>query len=250
MPSKFLRTSDLAKTVGCHPNTVRMYVEWGYLPPVDRNPKNYRLFTEKHRTHMQLAWLVFQGQFPGRVIRRSGRELVLHAATGDLGGGLEMAYSHLALVQSERVQAEAAADLLERWSQGLATDATVGPLRIGAAARLLKVTTDMLRNWENNGLIEIPRASNGYRKYRAPEIGRLRVIRMLVRAGYSLMSILRMLLALDAGEIADLRQILNTIPADEDIFIAADQWLSTLAHEENRANKIIVFLEKMIATEW
>ncbi len=248
MPLKFLHTSDIAQSVGCHPNTVRMYVEWGYLPPVERSPSNYRLFTEKHRTHMQLAWLVFEGQFPGRVIRRSGRELVIHAATGDLGGALEMAYSHLALVQSERAQADAAADLLERWSQGQATDATIGPLQIGVAARVLNVTTDMLRNWENNGLIDVPRASNGYRKYGAPEIGRLRVIRMLVRAGYSLMSILRMLLALDAGAVTDVRQVLDTIPADEDVYIAADRWLSTLEHEEQRANAIIVFVEKMIAS--
>jgi DNA-binding transcriptional MerR regulator len=29
MPS-YLRTSDLAKAVGVHPNTVRLYEEWGY----------------------------------------------------------------------------------------------------------------------------------------------------------------------------------------------------------------------------
>ena len=46
----------------------------------------------------------------------------------------------------------------------------------------------------------VPRAKNGYRQYGAVEIGRLRVIRMLVRAGYSMMAILRMMLELDKDE--------------------------------------------------
>ncbi len=246
MSIKPLHTSDIARSVGCHPNTVRMYLEWGYLPPVERSAANYRLFTQRHLQHMQLAWMVFAGPFPGRAIRRSGRNLILHAATGDLNGALQLANSHLALVRSERAQAETAADLLETWTQGKLAVPPQQPLQIGAAARLLNITPDMLRNWENNGLITVPRASNGYRMIGAAEIGRLRVIRMLVKAGYSLMSILRMLLALDAGEIVDVRVALNTIPADEDIYTAADQWLTTLTIEEEKAIAVIQHLEKMI----
>ena len=247
MSRQHLRTSDIAKVVGCHPNTVRLYLDWAYLPAVERSGSNYRLFTENHLDYMQLAWMVFQGPFPGSTIRRSGRNLVRQAASEDLGGALEMAYTHLALVKSERAQAEAAADLLERWTHGIPVDAITGSLQIAEAARLLRVTRDMLRNWENNGLIDVPRASNGYRLYGAPEISRLRVIRMLVKAGYSMMSILRMLLALDAGDVEDVRQILDTPPEDEDIYTAADQWLSTLAFHEEKSQKIIVHLEQMIA---
>jgi DNA-binding transcriptional MerR regulator len=246
MSREYIRTSEIARDVGCHPNTVRLYVEWGYIPPVERSSSNYRLFEKKHLDHMRLAWMTLSGQFPGRTIRRSGIALVKHAATGDLGGALEMAYSHLALVKSEQAQAEAAADLLSRWTQGAVADATVGPLRIGDAACLLNVTKDMLRNWENNGLIDVPRADNGYRQYGAPELGRLRVIRMLVRAGYSMMAILRMLLTLDTGDVEDVRQVLDTPRPDEDIYTAADQWLSTLAIQKEKAENIISHLEKMI----
>lgn len=246
MPREYIRTSEIAREVGCHPNTVRLYLDWGYLPPVERSLSNYRLFQEKHLDHMRLAWMTFSGLFPGSLIRRSGKALVVQAAAGDLGGALEMAYSHLALIRSEHAQAEAAAELLSRWSQGTAADATSSPLRIGDAARRLNVSADMLRNWESNGLIEVPRASNGYRLYGAEELGRLRVIRMLVRAGYSLMAILRMLLTLDAGETADLRQVLDTPREDEDIYTAADQWLTTLALQEQKSGEIITQLEKMI----
>lgn len=89
---------------------------------------------------------------------------------------------------------------------------------------MLGVTTDVLRNWERNGLIEASRdPRNRYRLYGAAEIGRLRVIRMLRRAGYSMMAILRMLLHLDQGRGGNLRQVLDTPRPDEDVYTAADR---------------------------
>lgn len=243
---RILKTSQIAASVGCHPNTVRLYEEWGYLPKVPRSSSNYRLFSQAHLDHMHLAWEASSGPFPGRVIKRSAMRVVRHAATGDLGGALEMSYAHLALVKGERAQADAAAELLARWSHGKATDATPGRLQIGEAAQLLDVSRDMLRNWENNGLIRVPRAGNGYRKYGPVEIGRLRVIRMLVRAGYSMMAILRMLRHLDTGHTGDVRQVLDTPAEDEQVLTAADRWLSNLEIQEGKCHLMISRLELMI----
>jgi DNA-binding transcriptional MerR regulator len=99
---EYLSTSDIATAVGVHPNTVRLYEKWGFLPPVPRSPSNYRLFTETHLAHMRLARTALHGSWPGKNIRQSAL---------DLGGALEGAYHHLALVQAERAQAEVAADL-------------------------------------------------------------------------------------------------------------------------------------------
>jgi hypothetical protein len=101
-----LRTSDIAKAVGVHPNTVRPYEEWGFLPSIPRGPSRYRMFTEDHLDQMRLARTVFGDPWPGRYLRRSAVELVRQAAAGDLRGALEGAYGHLALVQAERAQAE------------------------------------------------------------------------------------------------------------------------------------------------
>ena len=208
---KYLRTSDLAKAVGVHPNTVRRYVDWGYLPPVERSPAGYRRFTERHLDCLRLVHLIYYRQFPGRAIHQSGLRIIFTTVSGDLGGALELAYKHLALVQSERAQADVAAGLLERWALGTPADATSQPLQIGQTASLLGVSIDILRNWDRNGLIDIPRdPSNGYRRYGAQEISRLRVIRMLSRAGYSLSAILRMLIQLDRGDKTDLRRALDT----------------------------------------
>lgn len=247
MGTHFFRTSDLAKAVGIHPNTVRRYVDWGLIPPVERSPAGYRRFTQKHLDCLRLARLIYGAEYPGRSIRHSGVRIIQYAATDDWGGALEMAYKHLALVQAEVAQANVAVTLLERWAQGTAADATGKPMRIGEVAKLLGVTNDILRNWERNGLIEIPRQpENGYRLYSPAEISRLRVIRMLVRAGYSLMAVLRMLTLLDRGDTANLRQALDTPQPDEDVYVASDRWLSTLGNEEKRARDAIAMIEEVI----
>ncbi len=241
-----LRTSDLARAVGVHPNTIRLYEAWGFLPPVPRTASGYRTFNEAHLDQMRLARLALHGGWPGRNIRQSALALVRRAAAGDLERALEQAYHHLALVQAERAQAHAAAAYLEKWAGGQTQARKRPPVPIREAARALGVTPDALRNWEKNGLLRVPRAPhNGYRLYGAPELGRARVIRLLSRAGYSSMAILRMLYQLDAGQKENLRLVLDTPRPDEDVLTAADRWLSTLAEQAGRARHMIRMLEGM-----
>ncbi len=244
-------TAEVAKALGVHPNTVRLYEQWGFLPPIPRSPSGYREYSDEHVEQMRLARTALHGGWPGRNIRQSALVIVKRAASGDLGGALEQAYQHLALVKAERAQAETAAGLLERWAQGAATDATITPLPIHEAAKLLRVTIDMLHNWERNGLLTVPRdPRNGYRRYGAAEIGRLRVIRTLLRAGYSTMAILRMLRQFDRGQRLGLRDALDGAavqPVPEgDIVYATDRWLSMLAAHEQRAMDLIAQIECMM----
>ncbi|MBN1873532.1 MAG: MerR family transcriptional regulator [Anaerolineae bacterium] len=247
MSVHYLYTTDIAYAVAIHPNTVRMYEEWNVLPPVPRSTSGYRLFTEDHLDQMRLVRSTMHFTWLGGDIRRMAYKMMRQAATGDLGGALERAYHILVQIRSERTQAEAAAALLERWAKGTATDATAKPLRIGQVAKLLDVTNDMLRNWELDGLVKIPRdPHNGYRVYGPEQIGRLRVIRMLRHARYSTMAILRMLTQLDQGRRNGLRQVLDTPAPDEDIGYATDRWLSSLAELEPRSEDLIAQLERMI----
>jgi DNA-binding transcriptional MerR regulator len=243
----YLTTAQIAKGAGVHPNTVRLYEQWGLLPPIPRTPAGYRKFTPLHLSQMILARIALSGPYPGKAIRTSAFEVVRRSASGDLGGALELAYGHLSIVQAELAHAETAAALLQRWAEGKATDATQRALHIKEAASLLQVTPDTLRNWERNGLIEVPRdPQNRYRIYTSAQIGQLRVIRMLRSAGYSSMAILRMTLHLKGGGSGDLRQVLDTPRPDEDIYSAADRWLSTLKEQRQRSWQIISQLEEMI----
>ncbi len=250
MARDYLLTSEIANTVGIHPNTVRLYEEWGYLPPVERTPSGYRKFSDTHLDQVKLIRLVMNFTWMGGEIRKTAYQIISSGSEGDLGGALEIAYHLRVLIQAERAQAEAAADLLENWAQGSAIESKDKPRRIGEAARLLNVGTDRLRNWERNGLIKVPRNPlNGYRFYRTREIGRLRVIRTLSQARYSQMAILRMLMRLDQGETEDLRDLLDTPRQDEDVYFVTDQLLSTLTELDQKTQEVIEFLGETIAKQ-
>ena len=53
-------TSDVAKIIGIHPNTVRMYEEWGLIPLAERKANGYRVFTDYHIEQLRLARIAFQ----------------------------------------------------------------------------------------------------------------------------------------------------------------------------------------------
>jgi DNA-binding transcriptional MerR regulator len=245
MTERPLRTTDLAKAIGVHPNTVRLYEEWGFMPPVPRAPNGYRQFRQEHLDCLRLARLALQWPYPGG--KDPVLEMVRRAVAGDLGGARESAQTYLDHIGRERALAESAVDVLERWAQGNPDDDAVGhPLRIKDAAHLLDLTPDALRSWERNGLLSVPRApANRYRLYGAAEIGRLRVIRLLRQAGYSTMAILRLMQHLDEGRTEGLREVLDTPRPDEDVFSAADRWLSALAEQAARARASIAQLEAM-----
>jgi DNA-binding transcriptional MerR regulator len=185
-----------------------------------------------------------------------GNGIIQRAVADDWQGALEKAHAHLAAVKAELKQADAAADLLEHWAhtcpdgrcQGnMDTGSDEEPLAIREVSKLLGVSHDVIRNWERNGLIRVRRNSyNNYRLFSRRDIERLQIIRMLSRAGYSHMAILRMFIELDGGNTRDLKKVLNTPRPDEDIFTAADHWLTTLQGQEKMAKNIIRMIEKLI----
>jgi len=240
-------TNKIAKAVGCHPNTVRLYEQWGLIPPAKRSANGYRIYTQEHLDQMRLARTALNTPWPGKAIRRSGTAIVLQAASGDLGGALESAYDHLTLIQSEKIQAESVAELVARWVQGLPVEKTNRLFRIQDAAGYLQVSVDQLRNWERNGLLTVPRdPMNRYRLYGSEELSRARVIRMLRNAGYSIMAILRMMIKINQDDSTDIKQALDTPGPYEDLPFAADRWLTTLNEMEERAKAMIKNLEDRI----
>lgn len=242
--ARYLRTKEIASAVGVHPNTVRLYEQWGLLPPIERSAAGYRLFTEDHLYQMRLARLALTWPYPGG--KDPVDKLVRCAAHGDFEQALELARQYLANVHQEIKRAEAALNVLEQWADGKKLEEPARPLLIGEAAAFLDVNTDMLRNWDRNGLLDVPRCpERGYRLYGAEELGRARVIRLLRQAGYSLMAILRMLIEFDRGLVYDFREALDTPRPDEEVFNVADRWLTTLEGQEKRALDIIDLLQEM-----
>ena len=143
MTTKFLRTSDLARAVGIHPNTVRLYVDWGLIPPVERSPSGYRRFTQQHLDCLRLARMIYASEYPGRELRASSNEIIQRAVADDWTGALEKAREHLAAVKAELKSANQAANLLEHWAQNMAAESDEEPLAMGEVSKLLGVSMDV-----------------------------------------------------------------------------------------------------------
>lgn len=251
-PKKPLTTVQVARALGIHPNTLRHYEAQGYLPPIPRSANGYRRYRPAHVEQARLAVMTLQWPYIGD--RGLLIELVTSAARGDFTAAESAAAQYLTRLRQERAHAEAAVSFLERWAVGGVTDPAAGEMHTQQAAEYLGVTVDMLRNWERSGLIvNVPRDPvTGYRRYGAPELGRLRVIRLLVKAGYSQMAVLRALNQLNHGRTDDLRAALE-LPhedsANEAIDIIADRWLSSLERLAQHTEQIIAQIRRMAGRE-
>lgn len=54
------KTAAIAKTIGIHSNTVRLYEELELIPKPERQANGYRVFTDFHIEQFRLARLAFQ----------------------------------------------------------------------------------------------------------------------------------------------------------------------------------------------
>jgi DNA-binding transcriptional MerR regulator len=181
-------------------------------------------------------------------LRAASAEIIQAAVADDWDAALSRAFAYLEAIQSELAKANRVALLLQQWAQKIEPFHEEAGMASGVVSKMLGVSYDVIRNWERNGLVKIPRnPHNNYRLFGRKEIDRLQIIRMLSRAGYSHMAILRMFIEFDGGKTTDLINVLDTPRADEDIFTAADHWLTTLQDQERLASQVIQLIEKQIA---
>ena len=186
---------------------------------------------------MRIARLAVAG--PYVVPKTLAVEAARHAALDDLETALELAGRFGSLVAGEETRALRAAESLDGWASAPASAREEPGIAISAAAERVGASTAALRDWERNGLIAVRRdPGNGYRRYTHADIERLRVIRTLLRARYSAMSILRMLTDLDHDGREVPSAVIDTPRADETVYSATDRWLSSLREAGVRAGHL------------
>lgn len=228
------RTAEVAEWVGVHPNTVRLYEEWGLIPRPERDRNRYRVYTQAHLAQLRLVRLALQVEVMQRGLRKMILEVVKTSAAGAYDRAMALTDGYLLRVRRERQNAEEAIEIVRRlWNGGPAQGGL--KLKRKEASAYLDVSMDTLRNWEMNGLLTVKRRENGYRVYTDEDIRRLKIIRALRCANYSLEAILRLLAALSADPNADIRTALNTPRADEDIISVCDALILSLQAAERNA---------------
>lgn len=238
------KTAEIAAIIGIHPNTVRLYEELELIPKPERQPNGYRNFTDFHIQQFQLARIAFQIEVLQNGLRKKIVEMVKIAAKGDFDKALVLTQEYLDQLQRERANAEEAITIVQQILSG-GMQENIYCLKRKEVSEYLNVSMDALRNWEMNGLLTIKRKQNGYRLYTDEDIQRLKIIRSLRCANYSLEAILRMLRQLSKNPNADIKKVLNTPKTDADIITVCDKLIVSLSAAENNARKMIDKLQEM-----
>ena len=229
-------TTEVAKIIGIHPNTVRMYEEWGLIPLAERKPNGYRVFTDFHIEQLRLARIAFQIEVLQNGLRKKVVDIIKLSAKKDFDKALMFAEEYRSQIQREKRNAEESIGIAKQILSGKSVEQTLF-LKRKEVSDYLDISMDTLRNWERNGLLQIKRKQNGYRAYTGDDIERLKMIRTLRLANYSLEAILRMLKALEHNPQVNIKQILNTPQADADIVSVCDRLIVSLRNAEKMPKK-------------
>ena len=241
---KCYTTSEVAKLIGVHPNTVRMYEDLQLISKPVRKENGYRVFTELHIDQFQLARMAFQIEVLQNGLRKKAVCIVKEAARCNFDLAVQLAEDYLASVQNEILYANQAVLTVQGILQGkrIENESLYNRKQV---SDLLGITMDTLRNWEMNGLLQVKRKDNGYRVYTSEDIQTLRIIRSLKCANYSLSSILRMMNALRHNGCADIQAVLNTPQENEDILSVCDRLIESLECAKENARLIKSMLLEM-----
>jgi DNA-binding transcriptional MerR regulator len=235
-------TSEIAKLVGIHVNTVRLYEELELIPKPRRKPNGYRVFEDIHLEQFKLARTALQIEVLQNGLRKMAMEIIKTSAAGNFDHAIRLAESYLRQIQIEKENAEEAIRIAEYLLKGNEQSTRNLHLTRKETADYLQISIDALRNWEMNGLLKIKRRQNGYRVYTDEDIRILKIIRSLRCANYSLAAILHMLNTLSINPAANIRDIINSPNENDDIISACDKLLTSLNDAEKNARIMLLNL--------
>lgn len=238
------KTSEIATIMGVHPNTVRLYEKLELIPIAKRLPNGYRVFTDFHLEQFKLARLALQIEILQNGLRKKIIQMIKASAKRDFDTALSLTKEYLIQIKEEQKNAEEAIIIVKQILSGEFYQNNI-QLKRNEVSKYLNISMDSLRNWEMNGLITVKRKQNGYRIYNNDDINRLKIIRCLRCANYSLEAILRLLNQLSKNPNIDIKTVLDTPEADVDIIAVCDKLITSLLSAKNNATKIIAILNKM-----
>lgn len=241
------KTHEVAQIIGIHVNTVRLYEKCKLISKPERMSNGYRIFTNFHIEQFRMARAVLKIEVLQNGLRKQAMDILKVSALGNFKDAQKMAESYLQQIDLEMNRAEEAIEIAHKILSSYGADIGKKELALTRkeTAEALQITIDTLRNWELNGLITVKRRSNRYRVYFYDDIQRLKIIRSLRCANYSLSAILRMLQELSHNPAADIRKTINTPRDNDDVITACDKLLTSLAEAKINMLYAVTQIEKM-----
>lgn len=221
-----------------------MYEKLELIPEVKRKENGYRVFTDFHIDQFKLARAALQVEILQNGLRKKAVNIIKTSAKKDFAKAICMTEEYLLQIQKEKFNAEEAIEIVKSL---LSNNEEINSITLKRkeVSEYLNISMDTLRNWELNGLLDIKRKQNGYRIYTDEDIIRLKIIRSLRCANYSLSAILRMLNAFSENPDVDIKNVIDVPEEDDDIITACDKLITSLNSAEKNAQYILSLLKEM-----
>lgn len=243
--SRKYKTSEVAKIIGVHPNTVRLYEEIGFITKPRRQKNGHREFTELQISQMRFARLALRGEMLQNGLRKKAIKIIKLCAECKFNDALNETVEYKEMIENESKNAKEAIQAVSNILENQNFECSKTFKRREVVDRL-RVSMDTLRNWEMNGLIRIQRRSNGYRVYNEDDLQRLIIIKTLRCANYSLSSILRLMNQLSKDPHIEVETVINTPADDEHIISVCDHLLTSLEKATHDADEMLILLSNLI----
>ncbi|WP_339149088.1 MULTISPECIES: MerR family transcriptional regulator [unclassified Sutcliffiella] len=197
------RPIDIARKIGVSTSALRHYEDWGIVPPVRRNEKGYRIYTELHVAYFECIRAMSPG-FGMKLIR----DIMPLIQRKEIAEALWMVSEVQAKLYNENKKVGKALELLEKDQMEEMEEKT--PMKkkkrysISEAADAIGVANSTLRHWEKEDLIVPERdPDSGYRLYSGSDLRKLLIIRTLQNAVYSLDIVREVLAEMDHHNISE-----------------------------------------------
>lgn len=206
-----MRPADLARGHGISTQAVRNYERDGFIPPAERTPSGYRIYTERHAAALRayLALVVAHGYATaGRIMTAIHDDNI-----NDMLLTIDRGHQQLLRDRETLDSVRNAVTHLTTTAPEDQPDPHRQPRTVGELAHNLQVTPATLRNWEDVGILAPERdPATGYRVFRAHDIRDAELAHLLRRGGYPL------------EQIADVVRQIRTAGGTAALATALDDW--------------------------
>lgn len=239
---KTYTTKEIADIVHVHPNTVRLYEEWGLISKPERKPNGYRVFTEKHIDEMTLARLTCPG--PYAISSKPLYDMMNVYIKGDYELSMTYAKMYQELLMQEQLKSKESLRALEKWNEGQWGSNEIIATGRKAFAKMLRVSVETLRTWERNDLYSPTINQKRYKKYSEFDFEKVKIIRFLRKAGFSIDSLYQMFHTQEGQNKPS--YFLEVLYKNTETEHKASAWMDFLEEDIQRIRKIISYLEKKL----
>jgi DNA-binding transcriptional MerR regulator len=242
--NKTYNTSAIAKIIGIHPNTVRLYEKWGFITAPIRKENGYRIFTNLHIYQFMLARSALQIEVLQNGLRKKVITIIKTVAGNEYDLAQNLINDYIKQIDIEISNTYEAIDIVKELNSRTFIQNNIF-LKRKDAALILGISTDTLRNWEMNGLLKVKRKSNGYRVYTNEDINKLKIIRTLRCANFSFSEILNMTNKLEENKNIDIANIFDPQYKDTDIITTCNRLVLALHTCKENAKYMNEMIEKI-----